>query len=158
MISDDVLLQYYERITCSPQWLEFNRALAAELGAGLPPAELRALFFRIGERVAQSMPVPRCDTLEQLQAAFNARWESIGWGFAALQDNGEHLHITHACSPLAIAFGEPSVDDWAVGFLEGAYQAWFVAQGLPSTLFVRAMPHESGTGPQLQLRLSKEQA
>jgi len=158
MISDDALLHYYERTTCSPQWLEFNRAMAAELGAGLPPAELRALFFRIGERVAQTLPVARCDTLEELQAAFNARWEPIGWGLAALQDQGEHLQITHACSPLSIAFGEHAVADWAVGFLEGAYQAWFAAQGVPPTLSVRAVAPHPPTQRQVLLRLGKDHA
>ena len=49
MTTTTSLIGYYERITCSAQWLDFTRALAAELSAGLPPEENRRLFFRIGE-------------------------------------------------------------------------------------------------------------
>lgn len=155
MTLTDSLLGYYERNACSPQWLEFNRGLALELSAGLPPEEIRALFKRVGNHMASAMPVPRCDSLQELQAGFNARWESIAWGFCTLREEEEFLEIAHACSPLAMAFG-PASSAWTSGLFEGAYQAWFAAQGLPSVLRVSAdEPATPVATPQIVLRLSK---
>ena len=155
MTIQDPFLDYYERITCSAQWKQFNRALAAELSVGLPPEENRQLFVRIGERVVQGMPVARCNTLGELQAAFNAQWEAIDWGFCTLQETGEHLSITHVCSPLAMAFG-PDATEWSSGFFEGAYQAWFVAQGIPPELRVRTeAPIEAGGPSKVVLKLAR---
>jgi hypothetical protein len=134
--------------------MEFNRALAAELSAGLPPEEIRQLFRRIGERVAAALPIARCDTVEQFRAGFNSRWASIDWGFATLQEQPDHLGIVHACSPLAMAFG-PDAADWAGGFFEGAYQTWFAAQGTPAELQVRAQSSGADDLPQVVLHLGK---
>lgn len=147
-------IQYYERNSCSAQWLEFNRGLAAELSAGLPPEDLRQLFFRIGQRLAQAMPNPPCDTLADLQAQFNARWNGIDWGFSILSEDVDSVFITHACSPIATAFG-PEATNWSVGFFEGVYQAWFDAQHMPSSLRVQALQPDTQAGPRIDLRLSK---
>ena len=132
-----LISNYYERITCAVQWKEFNRALAAELTAGLPPEENRRLFTRIGERMARNLPIARCDTLAELQSAFNACWERIDWGVGILEETDDHVSIVHACSPMAMAFG-PDSSDWAAGLFEGAYQTWFTAQGIPPDLRVRS--------------------
>ena len=137
MTDPDHALNYYERITCSVQWRAFGPALAAELAEGLPQDELRALFFRIGQRVASGSPLAKVDTVLELQSAFNAHWSAVDWGFTTLQETDEHLVLTHDCSPLAMAFGPPSLA-WTAGFFEGAYQTWFVAQGIPRPLRVRA--------------------
>lgn len=148
-------LAYYERTACSAQWLAFNRALAIELGAGLPSEENRRLFARIGERVARELPVAHCNTLSELEDAFNARWASIGWGFSRLEEGAQTLSITHDCSPLAVAFGADAAG-WTSGFLEGAYQAWFQTQGSPVGLRVRAMARneEAADTPATQVRLA----
>jgi hypothetical protein len=145
MTDQESVLSYYQRATCSSQWLEFNRALAVELSAGLPPEEIRLLFRRIGERMAATMPVERCDTVRALREQMNQRWDAIGWGFADLHEQDDHLRITHACSPLAMAFGAESAG-WACGFFEGAYQSWFAAQGIPASLRVRADTEETDAG------------
>lgn len=155
-MTDKDVLSYYERRTCSAQWMEFNRAFAAELSAGLPPEDIRQLFRRIGERIAQSLPVERCDTVEQLRAGFNARWNAIDWGFATLREEADHLRIVHACSPLAMAFG-PDTEDWAAGFFEGAYQTWFAAQGTPPELRVQAEAAPADGSSQVMLRLGRVQ-
>lgn len=150
MTSHQSPLDYYESSHCSKQWLEFCRAFAAELSAGLPDEETRKLFSRIGARMADALPVARCDTVDALQAAINLRWDAIGWGYSALREEGEHLHITHECSPLAMAFGPGSGPAWAAGFFEGAYGAWFAGQGMPPGLRVHA---EAETEPSSRVRL-----
>lgn len=154
MTAQDSELNYYERATCSKQWLEFNKGLAAELSAGLPPEEIRLLFRRIGERMAAAMPIARCDTVDALRDSFNLRWDAIGWGFASLHEQDGQLRITHACSPIAAAFG-PDTSDWAGGFFEGAYQNWFEAQGIPSELRVRADSGEGSEPRRVVLRLGR---
>ena len=157
MISNETLLDYYERSNCSVQWLEFNRAFAAELSDGLPAEEIRKLFYRIGSRIANALPLARCDTVDELQQAVNARWDAIDWGFGTLHEEGEYLNITHACSPMAVAFGPESGPEWAAGFFEGAYGAWFAGQGMPTGLRIHAeVPAPSAAAsPQILLRLGR---
>lgn len=154
MNSSDPALGYYERTSCSAQWVDFNRALAAELAAGLPPEEVRQLFARIGTQIATSLPVARCDSVAELQASFNARWEGISWGVCNLREAADYLEITHACSPFAMAFGPASLG-WAGGFFEGVYQTWFASQGIPAGLHVIADAEAPGSST-FVLRLGKQ--
>ncbi|MFM9922979.1 cellulose biosynthesis protein BcsD [Variovorax sp. H27-G14] len=147
-------IEYYERNSCSSQWLEFNRGMALELSAGLPPEDLRQLFFRVGQRFAQALPNPPCATLDELQEQFNARWNGIHWGFTVLSEDAEGVAIAHACSPIAAAFG-PATTNWSVGFFEGVYQAWFDAQHMPAELRVQALQPDAEAGPRIDLRLKK---
>jgi len=147
-------IDHYERKACSAQWLAFNRGMAAELGAGLPPEDLHQLFFRIGERVAHALPVPPCATLGELEGHFNAHWDGIDWGFSALREETDGLHIRHACSPLAMAFG-PESTGWSNGFFEGVYQTWFGSQRMPASLRVLALPTPSQAGPVIELLLAR---
>ena len=155
MISTESVLEYYEKTNGTVQWTGFNQAFAAELCAGLPSEEIRQLFFRIGTRMALASPVPRCNTLKELQAAFNERLQTIGWGFSTLQEEGEHLHISHACSPLAVAFGPESGNEWTASFFEGVYQAWFDAQGMPAGLRVRADEHAFPSSSEILLTFGR---
>lgn len=154
MDTGETFIKYYERNSCSAQWLEFNRGLAAELSAGLPPEDLKQLFFRIGQRLAHALPVAHCATLDELQDQFNARWDGIGWGFTVLSEDADGVAITHACSPIAVAFG-PEATNWSVGFFEGVYQAWFDSQHMPAELRVQALPVDVAAGPRIDLRLAK---
>lgn len=154
------LLSYCETAV-TPAWLNFNRALALELAAGLPEPEIAQLFLRIGQRVADAAPLPRCDDLAQLQAAFNAHWSSLGWGLALLEEQPDALRIVHACSPLAQQFGPAASPAWAAAFFEGAYGRWFQSQGLPPNLHVRAVtqPQESARpSPLIELRVGRAAA
>ena len=96
------LLHYGERAAL-PQWQHFNQALALELAAGLPEAEIRRLFLRIGQRMADGLPVPRCDDTRQLQQAFNAHWEALGWGVAVLELASETNHVFYSPSKNQLA-------------------------------------------------------
>lgn len=154
------LLRYCETAV-TPAWLDFNRALALELAAGLPEPEIAQLFQRIGQRVADAAPLPRCEDLAQLQDAFNAHWSSLGWGFASLEEQPDALRIVHACSPLARQFGPAASPAWAAAFFEGVYGRWFQSQGLPPTLHVRALPAQQDAAPPsplIELRLGRSAA
>lgn len=149
-------LLHYSEHAATPEWLHFHRALALELAAGLPDEEVRWLFARVGQRVAEALPVPRCEDTAQLQQAFNDHWAALGWGVTVLEEQGAALRIVHACSPLARQFG-PESGDWAAGFFEGVYGRWFESQGLPANLAVRTLPEQAHANL-IELRLSRNAA
>ena len=154
-------LLHYSQHAATPEWLHFHRALAAELAAGLPPAELRQLFVRIGQRVAETLPVPRCEDTLQLQKAFNDHWAALRWGVVVLEEQSAALRIVHACGPVAREFGvdgragDAGGNAWAAVFFEGVYGRWFEAQGLPANLAVRALPTQEPQGALVELSLSR---
>lgn len=119
-----------------------------------PAEDLHQLFFRIGENVARTFPVPPCASLAELEAEFNARWDGIDWGYGTLREEADGLRIRHACSPLAMAFG-PESTGWSSGFLEGVYQTWFAGQRLPASLRVQALPSAAQPGAVIELRLAR---
>ncbi|WP_225784862.1 cellulose biosynthesis protein BcsD [Xenophilus sp. Marseille-Q4582] len=149
-------LLHYSEQAATPQWLPFHRALASELSAGLPETEIRRLFRRIGQRMAEALPVARCEDTGQLQQAFNAHWAALGWGVVVLEEQSAALRIVHACSPVARQFG-PDGTAWAEGLLEGVYGRWFESQGLPPTLSVRALPAQAPAA-WIELRLARNAA
>ncbi|MBV8617656.1 MAG: cellulose synthase [Curvibacter sp.] len=122
--------EHLARQQCSRQWRHFLHALAAEFAAALPPADLRTLSQRIGQRFANELPLQPQPTLEGLEGQLSALWRELDWGWVQLSQQGAQLEIRHFCSPLTAAFGASGVE-WAAGFLEGAYQHWFDQQGAP---------------------------
>jgi len=111
------------------QWRGFLRVLAHEFASALPPADLRVLMVRVGGRfAAQHGLSTQTGTLPLLQQSMNAIWEPMEWGSVQLDQTPDALQITHQFAPLASAFGLEQAD-WAFGFLEGVYQAWFAQVG-----------------------------
>lgn len=155
MISTDAILEYHEKTNRSAQWEGFNQAFASVISTRLPSEEICKLFFRIGSRMAQTLPVARCDTLDELQIAFNARLQTIGWGFSSLHVQGEHLYISHACSPLAESFGPASGPEWTSSFFEGVYQTWFESQGVTAGLRVCAEAMSEPSSSQILLKFGR---
>jgi len=133
-MSTSAALDYYRSQVCAPQWRGFLRAMAAEFADALPGAELHRLMARMGERFAQSHPLPACDDLVQLQQACNQVWTAAQWGSVRFVEHPAQVSIEHLGSPLAALLGTDA--DWAGGFLEGAYRHWFNAAGMLPTLDV----------------------
>lgn len=122
------LLNYYQQQHCSRQWRDVLGALAEEFNEALPAEDLRRLMQRIGRRFAIARALPACATLAELDRAINAQWEAVDWGFAVFIEHADRLEVRHYGAPLEAGFGQHS--GWAGGFLEGAYQAWFVQSGM----------------------------
>ena len=155
MISTDALLEHHEKTNRSAQWEGFNQAFASVISTGLPSEEICHLFFRIGSRMAQTIHVERCDTLDELQIAFNTRLQAIGWGFSSLYVQGEYLFISHACSPLEGSFGPASSPEWTASFFEGVHQTWFESQGVTAGLRVCAETMNEPSSSQILLKFGK---
>ena len=155
-MESDRLLDYYEAGHCAMQWRGFMRALAGEFAEALPTHDLKRLMARIGARYAAEHPIDGCDNLDEWATAANARWQQSDFGYAVLRDHPQHLEIRHYGAPLVRAMG-PDSAAWAVGFLEGVYQAWFVQAGMGTGLEVRAEDHGANdTGDRsTRLRLAR---
>ena len=61
--------------------MPFLGALAQELGGHLGPDGARTLMRRLGASIAQSHPLPPLELLPDLEAAMNAVWSAMDWGW-----------------------------------------------------------------------------
>ena len=120
---------------CSRQWRDFLAALAGELADDLTTSHLRGLLRRTGERFARQRALPGMTTVAELQAAVNAIWTDLDWGWLQIAEAGDHLALTHYCAPLAAGFGAGS-QAWTTAFLEGVYEQWMRQLGANQQLRV----------------------
>ena len=117
-------LDYFTKQQCSVQWRAFLGALSSELGAQIPADELRVLMARLGKSMAQSIPAPTGNTIEELTKSINSIWFDINWGWVDLIERDNGLFIEHHVAPLLEAFGEEALI-WSPAILEGVYAHWF---------------------------------
>lgn len=134
-------LDYYRSQACVPQWRGFLHALGAEFEQALDPSDRARLMARIGARFAEAHPLPAVASLDALQAAANAVWSSLEWGYGSFEEQQDRVLIRHGASPLATVLGTGSA--CADGFLEGVYRQWFQAAGMSAGLDVRSGAAES---------------
>ncbi|WP_066096967.1 cellulose biosynthesis protein BcsD [Xanthomonas massiliensis] len=127
------------RRACSPQWLGFVRAMGEEFAGELDEREMLDLLARIGLRFGRDRVLGACATLAELEQAANRQWQAIGWGRCSFEEEPGRVGIVHLAPPINVALE----GDWADGFLQGVYQAWFEQQGLLAGLAVKAVPPQS---------------
>lgn len=150
---DQGSLRYYGAQACDPQWKGFLSALASELNSQMPADELRAFFFVIGKRIAESNPVQVGESLEQLETNLNHYFRSSGWGWVKVQDLHTSLEFLHSCAPLRSAFGDAAMD-WCPALLEGTYSVWMKQLGAGDDLQIRQVGQIEGASDTLRLRLA----
>jgi hypothetical protein len=129
---------YYAVRSCSPQWRVFLTAFAVELQVGADPAEVRGFLRQIGRRMAETLILPKTDTLEALEAAMNEAWSRIEWGWVRLFPEDDGIRIVHGAYPNA--FADPENELWPQGasaLMEGIYGQWMLSQGSPVPLVRR---------------------
>lgn len=153
MGTQEASLEYFQQHRCALQWRDFLGALAEEFDEQLQTPELRALASRIGERFARRLPLPHCETLEDLHHGINEVWSRLDWGWVEIGDAGDYIEIAHHCAPLTAALGEAS-RAWSPAFLEGVYQQWFNELGIDPALRVRQETSEE-QGASLWFRLAR---
>ena len=121
-------LDYFARQQCSTQWGAFLAAFASEFGQQIPVAELRVLMARLGNAMAQSIPVPAGNTIAELEESINDVWFDMDWGWTRLVEKDTGLFIEHHVAPLQGAFGDQALA-WSPAILEGIYAHWFSNYG-----------------------------
>lgn len=117
-------------------WAFFLGPFVQELLSHVSNEEMRNLARSAGIRAGRQMPLPACDSLQQMEAVANDHWSRLGWGIVTFQEYSGHLSIEHRFAPLRATLGEPAMA-WAAGFLEGVYQEWFTMLGAGRDLLVR---------------------
>lgn len=124
----------------SKQWRQLLAVMAQEMVSGEPYDGCDDFSHRVGVRYADHSLLPECTSLEELEAAINARWQLMDWGWINLTDQGKSLLIVHHGAGNGQlpgdAFGDDS-DGWIPGFLSGVYQQWLASIGAGERLRVK---------------------
>jgi Cellulose synthase subunit D len=122
-----ISLRYYAKQQCSRQWVHFLAAMFSEFEERVDPSEADQFLETIGSRMAQSLPLRRCESLEDLQDDINTVLEGMDWGWVRIAENGRFIEIVHGAYPLIPQ--DESRRSWLVPILEGVYTEWLGEQG-----------------------------
>ncbi|MGX9963178.1 cellulose biosynthesis protein BcsD [Roseomonas sp. F4] len=127
--TEPVTAAYLARRGVATQWRIFVRGLVETLDAHLDHAGRAALMRAIGQRMAEAMPLPHCDTLKGLESHINDALGAAEWGYCQLSVDVEQrrLLVTHAAAP-AIGTGDDAEGAWVGAVLEGLYAGWLSGQ------------------------------
>jgi hypothetical protein len=124
---EQLSLSYYARQQCSRQWIHFIAAMFSAFEDRVDPAEADQFLEALGLKMAQLLPLRRCENLEELEADINAVLEGIDWGWMRLREAGQFIEITHGAFPLVPQ--DESRRSWLVPILQGLYGGWLGEQG-----------------------------
>lgn len=135
---DENLLPHLALERVSVQWAGFLGVLSDEMQSRLDVDGFRELLVSMGHRLSQTVELPACSELGDVEVAVNKVWAQFRWGYAKFKDNGQSLVIEHHACPLPAALQLDT--DVAAGFLQGAYAGWLRAAGAPSSLELTCLP------------------
>jgi hypothetical protein len=125
--ADRISLRYYAQQHCARQWTHFIAAMFAEFEERVDPAEANQFLATVGSRMAHSLPLRRCDTLEELQDDVNAVLEGIDWGWVRISESTGYIEIVHGAYPVVPQ--DERRPSWLGSALEGLYTEWMNGQG-----------------------------
>lgn len=120
-------LRYFVEQHCSRQWVHFLAAMFAEFEERVDPLEADQFLETLGSRMARSLPLRRCDSLEELENDINTVLEGIDWGWVRIAESGRFIEINHGAYPIIPQ--DEARRSWLVPILEGVYTEWLSAQG-----------------------------
>lgn len=115
---------YFEKQAVSGQWAPFLRALGELINQQMSRSDVRAFLRALGKRMADNLPLPPCDTLEELTRCLNIVWRDLGWGWVSVEEQEQWISIEHIAAPIGSAMGDPDMR-WTPALLEGIYGEWF---------------------------------
>lgn len=130
-------LNYYAQRNCAEQWRVFLSEFVSEFYDQVDGDLAESFLQRVGTRLAQALPVPPCNSLEEAAAAINRILDQIQWGWVEVHEAGSHLRIVHGAYPIVPMY-QNAPESWLLPVLEGAYTEWFRALGGPGDLRARA--------------------
>jgi hypothetical protein len=122
-----ISLRYYALQHCSRQWVHLMAAMFAEFEERVDPLEADQFLETLGSRMALSLPLRRCESLEELEDDINSVLDGIDWGWVRIAESGRFIEIVHGCYPVV-----PQDDarrSWVAPILEGLYTGWLGEQG-----------------------------
>ena len=130
-------LNYYAQRNCSEQWRVFLSELVSEFYDQVDGDLAESFFRRVGARLAQALPLPPCNSLEEVAAGLNRILDQIDWGWVEVEEAGNHIRIAHGAYPIVPMY-QNAPEAWLLPVLEGAYTEWFRGLGGPGELRARA--------------------
>ncbi|HZT88801.1 MAG TPA: cellulose biosynthesis protein BcsD [Stellaceae bacterium] len=139
-----ISLRYYAKQQCSRQWVHFLAAMFGEFEERVDASEADHFLETIGSRMAQSLPLRRCESLEDLQDDINAVLEGMDWGWVRVAESGRFIEIVHGAYPLIPQ--DESRRSWLVPVLEGLYTEWLGEQGGDPAFTARLVEAPRGAG------------
>jgi hypothetical protein len=148
--ADQISLRYYAQQHCARQWAHFIAAMFAEFEERVDPVEADQFLETLGKRMARSLPLRRCDSLEELEEEINGVLEGIDWGWVRIrEDPSGYIEIVHGAYPLVPQ--DEARRTWFTPALEGLYTEWMRAQGGDETCAARLAEAPSEIGRALIL-------
>ncbi|CAI1841359.1 Cellulose synthase operon protein D [Serratia fonticola] len=123
-------LDYYRHRQFKAGWQDLIEVVFSGILASADDADSRDFLRLMGSNLAKKLPLPEAETVGELEDALNALLRQFDWGRVQIEANGEQMILTHYAYPHS---ADPANEDvWALSFatvLEGAYDAWLLAQG-----------------------------
>lgn len=150
---DRASLRYYTQQNCARQWVHFLAAMFAEFEERVAPAEADQFLETLGIRMAQSLPLRRCDDLQELEDDINAVLEGIDWGWAQIAETGGYIEIVHGAYPVVAQ--DEARRSWVAPVLEGLYSQWMTEQGGDTSCSARLIAAPATFGAPFHFRYGR---
>jgi hypothetical protein len=153
--ADRISLRYFAQQHCARQWAHFIAAMFAEFEERVDPVEADQFLETLGSRMAQSLPLRRCDSLEELEEDINAVLEGIDWGWVRIEEAGGFIEIEHGAYPLVPQ--DEQRRSWLAPTLEGLYTEWMTGQGGDPTCSARLSEALGEIGAPMRFRYGRHE-
>ncbi len=121
-------LNYYAQRSCAEQWRVFLSEMISEFYNQVDSEFAESFFYRVGTRMAQALPVPPANSLEEVEASLNRILGQLNWGWVEVAETGSHVRIVHGAYPVVPMY-QNAPETWLIPVLEGAYSEWFRSLG-----------------------------
>lgn len=138
-------LSYYRGQQFSRQWRLFMGVLLKGLTATAGREDTEAFFDHMGKKMAQELRIGEQDTVEGLEAAINAHWQELDWGWCQFYAEPNMITIVHDAWPRLEGSAQGPWCAALASLLRGIYNEWLHGQGGAgevSVRVVRADPNE----------------
>jgi hypothetical protein len=150
---ESLSLHYYARQQCSRQWVHFMAAMFSEFEDRVSQTEADQFLEALGAKMAQLLPLRRCESLQDLEEDINSILEGIDWGWMRLREADAFIEITHGAYPLVPQ--DENRRSWMVPILEGLYGSWLGEQGGDRSLVARLHGAAGSNGAALTFRYGR---
>ncbi|MES2489856.1 MAG: hypothetical protein V4607_08685 [Pseudomonadota bacterium] len=130
-------------------------ALADVLATQLSHEELRAVFYSVGTKLAESFALEQVETVGDFEAKASQALLQRDWGWIKVEERLESLDIWLNDAPLQAWFGEASLI-WSAAIFEGLFASWLQSLGAGEGLELRQVVTEVDPGEAILFRLSRQ--
>lgn len=123
-------LDYYRQRQFKTGWQDLVEVVFSGILASADHTDARDFLRLMGGNLAKKLPLPDAETVGDLEDSLNRMLRHFDWGRVQIESTPEQLLLTHCAYPRSA--DSESEELWALSFatvLEGAYEAWLLAQG-----------------------------